>query len=391
MIDRQLPVEFVRELTSGIGAGLGEGLVSLYLYGSSVSGGFEAEASDIDLLAVTSRDVSEIDFTNVDAFHRSFVDRHPAWNDRLEIVYVGRRTLWSFRDGGSLGVISPGESFHVRDGVELWLQNWYLVRETGVTLHGPAPDAVIPAIGWNEFTEAIARYAAEVRGRSLEEASPGARAYAVMTMCRALCTILTRRPCSKQEGAAWARERMPERSWLIGAAVECWLSRGAIGFADDETRPAAEELIRLLADEVATTTLPGILAAAIVAVGCSEAEDGSEHVSVSLDGGSVVLTSSAQGRSDVNTGFIPKGTAPAVHFSSFEWSAQGVSDLYAYGLAPTGAASVETVPAGTAKIQADGTFLAVIPNQADAPLQSIHWRFLTSDGTLLVEGDGPNN
>jgi Nucleotidyltransferase domain. len=258
VIDRQLPVELVRELTSGISAGLGEGLVGLYLYGSSVSGGFEAEVSDIDLLAVTSRDVSELDFTNLDRVHRAFVDRHPAWNDRLEIVYVGRRTLWSFRDGGPLGVISPGETFRLGNGVELWLQNWYLVRDTGVTLYGPAPDAVIPTITWSEFIAGTARYAAEVRGRNLEAANPGARAYAVLTMCRALCTILTHRPCSKQEGAAWARERMPEWSWLIDAAVECWLSRGAIGFADDEIRAAAEELIRLLADEVATTALPGI-------------------------------------------------------------------------------------------------------------------------------------
>jgi hypothetical protein len=254
VIDRQLPLELVQALTSGITAGLDEGLVGLYLYGSSVSGGFEAEVSDIDLLAVTSRDVSEIDFADLEAVHRRFVERHPVWNDRLEIVYVGRATLWSFRDGGSLGVISPGEPFHVRDGVELWLQNWYLVRETGVTLYGPAPDAVIPAIGWNEFIEAIARYAAEVAGRSLEEANAGARAYAVLTMCRALCTLLTHQPCSKQEGAAWARGRMPEWSWLIDAAVRCWLSRGAIGLADSEMREAAEELIRLLADEVATTT-----------------------------------------------------------------------------------------------------------------------------------------
>jgi hypothetical protein len=253
VIDRQLPVELVRELTSGISAGLGEGLVGLYLYGSSVSGGFEAEISDIDLLAVTSRDVSEIDFSDLEAVHRAFVDRHPALNDRVEVVYVGRRSLWSFRDGGSLGVISPGEPFHVRDGVELWLQNWYLVRETGVTLRGPAPDAVIPPITWSEFIEAIARYAAEVRSRNLAAANPGARAYVVLTMCRALCTILTHRPCSKQEAASWAGERMPDWSWLIDAALECWLSRGAIGFADSETCEAAEELIRLLADEVAAT------------------------------------------------------------------------------------------------------------------------------------------
>lgn len=258
VIDHQLPEAFIQELTSAIRSGLNDGLIGMYLYGSSVSGGFDADASDIDLLAVTSRDVTEIDFTNVEAVHRDFVERHPAWNDRLEVVYVGRRTLWSFRDGGSLGVISPGEPFHVRDGVELWLQNWYLVRETGVTLYGAAPAAVIPPIAWSEFIAATARYAAEVRSRSLEEASPDSRAYAVLTMSRALCTIRTHRPCSKQEGAAWVRGRLPEWASLIDAAMQCRLSRGTIGFTDDETRVAAEALIRLLADEIATPYLPEI-------------------------------------------------------------------------------------------------------------------------------------
>jgi predicted nucleotidyltransferase len=125
VIDRQLPVELVQELTSGIGAGLGEGLVGLYLYGSSVSGGFEAEVSDIDLLVVTSRDVSEIDFADLEAVHRHFVERHPAWNDRLEIVYVGRGTLRSFRGGGCLAVISPGEPFRIRDGAELYCRTGF--------------------------------------------------------------------------------------------------------------------------------------------------------------------------------------------------------------------------------------------------------------------------
>jgi len=129
----------------------------------------------------------------------------------------------------------------------------------------------------------------------------------------------------------------------------------------------------------------------MVAVGCSEADDSSVHVTVSRDGGSVVLTRSAQGRADVKIQFAPRGTPPVVQFSSSEWSGLGVSDLYVYGLVPDGAASVETIPAGTAKFQPDGSFLAVIPNQAQAPLPSIHWRFLASDGTSLAEGDGPTD
>jgi hypothetical protein len=110
-----------------------------------------------------------------------------------------------------------------------------------------------------------------------------------------------------------------------------------------------------------------------------------------MDGSRVVLTTSAQGRDDLTIGFIPNGPQPAVHFSSFEVPAKDVSNLYMYGLAPAGAASVETVPPGTAKIQVDGTFLAVLQNQAQALPASIHWRFMGPDGALLAQGDGPSN
>ncbi len=241
---------FVQELTAGLRSALGGDLVGLYLYGSSVSGGFDTGVSDIDLLAVIARDVSETDISGIEAFDRLLVERHPEWDDRLEVVYVGRKTLADFRAGGLLAVVSPGEPLHVRDGVELWLQNFYLVRETGVTLFGADARAMIPAITWGEFMAATTRYADEVRGRSLRDAPPGARAYGVLTMCRALCTMQSERPCSKQDGAAWVRSRMPEWAWLIDAAERCRLSRGQVGFADDVTLAAAENFIQLLGDEI---------------------------------------------------------------------------------------------------------------------------------------------
>ena len=243
MIAKQLPAAFIDEMTTGLESALGPNLVAVYLYGSSVSGGFDAGVSDIDLLVVTERDLDAAAMPLVEALLARTVERHPEWDDRLELVYAGRDTLATFREGGTLGVISPGEPFHIRDGIELWLQNLYLARETGVTLAGPGPTATIPEISWSEFVTATKRYADEVLGRSLRDATPGARAYRVLTMCRALCTVRSNRPCSKQEGAAWVRAEMPEWAWLIDAAERCRLSRGRAGFADDQARQAAETLI----------------------------------------------------------------------------------------------------------------------------------------------------
>jgi hypothetical protein len=115
-----------------------------------------------------------------------------------------------------------------------------------VTLAGPGPAATIPAIAWPEFLAATKSYADEVRGRRLRDATPGSRAYNVLTMCRALCTVRTNRPCSKQEGAAWVRAQLPEWAYLIDAAEINRLSGGRTGFADFETTLAAETLIALL-------------------------------------------------------------------------------------------------------------------------------------------------
>ncbi len=134
----------------------------------------------------------------------------------------------------------------------------------------------------------------------------------------------------------------------------------------------------------------GLLAVAALAIGCSSAEGGSEQVSVSRDGSVVTLTSAASGRADVNAECFTSGT-PAVCASSFEWPAQGIADMYLFGLAPAGAAYFQTTPNAPAKIQADGTFLAVISGAAHSLPQSIQWAFLASDGTILAQGDGPNS
>jgi hypothetical protein len=161
--------------------------------------------------------------------------------------------LGSFRTSAArLAVISPGEPFHLRDErVVEWLQNWYLIRETGVVLDGPPAASLVPPISMTEFVAAAARYADQISRQSLRDAAPGARAYAIVTICRALRTVETRAHASKHEGAAWAKERLPEWAWLIDEAMRCRLARGTVGFDDERSRAGAEEFIARAATEIA--------------------------------------------------------------------------------------------------------------------------------------------
>ena len=251
-IDPRPGEDFVAALTAEIRFVLGESLVGLYAYGSWVTGGFDAGVSDVDLVAVTSPEVEALDLAALDRMHRRVTGRYPEWTDRLEIVYVGRDTLASFRTSlGSLAVISPGESFHVRDErVADWLQNWYLVRDTSARLFGADVREVVPAITWAEFVAATVRYADEVRNRSRLGAGGSVLAYTVLTMCRTLRIVRTQLLGSKQDGAAWTRERMPEWAWLIDMALACRLARGEVGFEDERSRSEAETFVALLAAEI---------------------------------------------------------------------------------------------------------------------------------------------
>jgi hypothetical protein len=227
-------------LTHDLREVLGDDLAGLYLYGSAVSGGFDPGVSDLDLVAVTDRRVEDLDLTGLDSVHRRVVERDPSWLDRLEIVYVARGTL-----GGPIGqdpvaVISPGQPFHVTGPASDWLQNWYLVRETGVTLQGPPPKDLIVPLAWTDYLVAVRAYLAYLQG-----SDPSS--YAVLSACRALRTIETGAPCSKQEGAAWVRERLPEWAWLIDLALEDRRTRGQSGFDVAQTRTAARRFVELAA------------------------------------------------------------------------------------------------------------------------------------------------
>jgi predicted nucleotidyltransferase len=199
-----------------------ERLVGLYLYGSLTTGDFDPISSDIDLLAVTSSQITASEFDALRSMHRELTRDNLEWEDRIDVVYLPVTALREFRSEKSpIVIISPGEPFHVREGETLrdWLQNWYVVRESGLALFGLPPKAIIPPITREEFVEAVRRYAAEVSERVRHEMDRKNQAYTILTMCRALHVHRTGKQASKREAALWAQEELPEWSGLIQSAL----------------------------------------------------------------------------------------------------------------------------------------------------------------------------
>jgi predicted nucleotidyltransferase len=251
------PTEVLEALASQIRAAIGSDLIGLYVYGSFLSGGFDPDASDLDLVAVLASEVGEAHVARLGPLLDDFVRRHPTWSNRLDVVYIGRAALARFRKGrGSFAAISPGESFHLRTDVGDWLQSWYLLRETSRPLVGVDAAELVPPISREEFVAALVDNLESLRARAREDPTPGFLAYIVLTCCRALMTVRMAAEPSKAEGATWTRERMPEWAWLIDAALECRHFGGRRGFDDEPTRAAAREFIDAVAGEIRRPTPP---------------------------------------------------------------------------------------------------------------------------------------
>lgn len=223
---------------------LQEKLVGLYLYGSLTTGDFDPESSDIDLLAVTSSDVSDAEFDALHDMHLGFAQDNPVWDDRIDVQYLSVAALRTFRTQRSpIAIISTGEPFHMMEAGKEWLLNWYVVREEGVALFGPPAEALIGPITWEEYAGCVRDYAVEVADRMKDVGDRKGQAYAILTMCRALCAQRTGEKVSKRQAALWAQEELPQWSGLIQSAL-AW--RDACGEQQVDHAATCAETIRFV-------------------------------------------------------------------------------------------------------------------------------------------------
>lgn len=200
---------------------IGDALLGVYLYGSGASGGYLPGVSDVDLLAVTSRDVDGAGLTRLEKMHAGIACAYPSWDDRVEVQYMSRAALETFRtDPSTIVAVSPGEPIHFREAGWQWTMNWYDVEESGVVLHGPPFSTFVREVSREEFVAAVRGMMpwwvahAAVRARS-----PGAQAYVILTMCRTLYTCQSGIQASKEAAAVWAQTALPAWADVIGRAV----------------------------------------------------------------------------------------------------------------------------------------------------------------------------
>ncbi len=239
------------DLLSQMQTCLGDTLIGLYLYGSLVTGDFDTESSDIDLAAALTDDLDAAQFAALNAMQDDFVRTNTAWEHRIEIAYVSRHALKTFKtQTHKMGIISPGEPFHIIDAGIDWLMNWYIVQARGVTLFGPPAHTLIDPISNREYVQAVKGYVELWQQRIGHLHSRPSQAYAILTLCRALYTVTTGGYTSKKQAAAWAAQELPDWAAPIQDAL-VWRHNWRDETVDHAaTLPDTQRFVSMMIDKI---------------------------------------------------------------------------------------------------------------------------------------------
>jgi len=206
-------------LLGGLQSILQDNLVGVYLYGSLITGDFDPGISDIDLVVVLNQALDEAEFESLHKLHQGIIERQPEWQDRLELAYISAVGLRTFRSRSSaIGIISPGEPFHILEAGSDWLISWHALREDGVALTGPPINTLIDDIPTTEYLQAVAEHIRHYRDSVKKPHNKQALSYIVLTVARGIYTLAHCRPASKAKAAAWAKARYPQWAELIERA-----------------------------------------------------------------------------------------------------------------------------------------------------------------------------
>jgi len=203
---------------------LGDRFVGMYLHGSLAMGGFNVKTSDIDFLVVTDGSLPEETLEAITEMHHQIADDDPKWAPELEGSYIPKEDLRRYDPGRAIHPhIARGGALSLEQHDSDWVIQRHILRERGAVVAGPDPKTLIDEIGPEELRQAVVDllwwWELQIADTALIKQSPY-QAYAVLTMCRMLYTMVHGEIVTKQVAAQWAMEVLEERwSTLIEQAL----------------------------------------------------------------------------------------------------------------------------------------------------------------------------
>ena len=237
-------MESARAVARQLHASLGRHLRGVILHGSGVLGDYSPTRSDLDMLAVSARDLTDLSFGEVQ--DRLLSLQYPAGG--LELSLLSRQDLLDARRPDPPFQIHLHTRTHEsatrvvdgrgRAGDRGLVMHIAIARAHGYSAYGPDPQALLPVLP-------ASLVLLGVRDELLWAATHGTVEYKVFTASRAMVYIATGRFLSKAQAAHWIRSD----------ARSAWVTT----FAD-------ARMLEVAAPAISSTELAALLGRAMAAV-----------------------------------------------------------------------------------------------------------------------------
>ena len=239
---REVPVRVRRQMVRAVKAFrrvLGTNLIGLYAHGSIATGGFDSRRSDLDLLALVHRRLSDVTKRSmIECMFALSGDPRP-----IEMSIIARGDIVPWRHPAPFQLCWSEdwrEHYRRQLGDGSW-RRWHrehprdgdlaahiaMTRARGVSLFGPPPARAWPFVPVDDLVQSLVsdgRWA-----RQLLRKDPRMARYAVLNACRRLALIRRGFLLSKVEGAVWAFRELPARWRAVIAAARRGLPRRRVG------------------------------------------------------------------------------------------------------------------------------------------------------------------
>ena len=213
---------------------LGGAFTALYVHGSAAMGGWDARLSDVDLLAVVTRELTPLEKRGLAELLHSPANPAPGTGLEMSVVTAASLSTVPARPPFELHVTTGSDSKAVdgsgHPGDPDLLMHFAVCRARGIAIVGPEPALVLPRVPRPLLAQALK---SEVQW-GLEHAPPR---YAVLNACRAWAFADGTGMLSKLEGGAWALQRGIEPE-LVRAALAA-----QAGGNERVDRPATERVV----------------------------------------------------------------------------------------------------------------------------------------------------
>lgn len=231
----------LNSLTEALPGILGDTLAGAYLFGSATSGDLDGE-SDVDVVVVTTEDVSNETFAALAEMHARMATIDSWCATQLEVSYIPRRAIRRYQPPD---VLHPrldrgkGETLHIMSHDADWVVQRYLIREHGLALLGPPPTMLIDPVSPDDLRRAMRELLQEWLAPLIENPplirTRGYQSFLVLSTCRIHYTLEQGDVVSKKAAADWGEQTLDSR-WtpLIQGA---WTGR-----QNPDTTPLPEDL-----------------------------------------------------------------------------------------------------------------------------------------------------